>query len=267
MLERWARRPNGAYVGVSPPHRVGCLTPAENRSRRAEFGPHLLSGHRPRPVPLNPVRASRAVRRAALGNVRRACCGGRSRVRSVPGGIEALRGVLRACEWPARRIDQAVSGSPGGRRPRSQSQVAVALGAADLGVVDEPVDHGGGDGLVAEDVGLAFRLIAILRCESRLVLPSHSVGVRVLRARREMAMRLLWECGGGAASRLSTTARPSGGRSTCRAIVAAGTRGARSPADLAGLSIAFVALDGRPREPAARRGPSRPRPSRCASSF
>src|SRR5438067_557530 len=30
--------------------------------------------------------------------------------------------------------------------------VAVALEAEDFGVVDEPVDHGGGDGLVAEDL-------------------------------------------------------------------------------------------------------------------
>jgi hypothetical protein len=30
--------------------------------------------------------------------------------------------------------------------------VAVALQAEDLGVVDEPVDHCGGDGLVAEDL-------------------------------------------------------------------------------------------------------------------
>jgi hypothetical protein len=30
--------------------------------------------------------------------------------------------------------------------------VAVALEREDLGVVDEPVDHGGGDDLVAEDL-------------------------------------------------------------------------------------------------------------------
>ena len=33
--------------------------------------------------------------------------------------------------------------------------VAVALEGEDLGVVDEPVDHGGGDGLVAEDLAQA----------------------------------------------------------------------------------------------------------------
>ncbi len=37
--------------------------------------------------------------------------------------------------------------------------VGVALEGDDVGVVDEPVDHGGGDGVVAEDLAPAAELL------------------------------------------------------------------------------------------------------------
>jgi hypothetical protein len=56
-----------------------------------------------------------------------------------------------------------------GSRSLPGETVAVALEAEDVGVVDEPVDHGGRDGVVAEDLAHALKgllLVTIIDARS-----------------------------------------------------------------------------------------------------
>jgi hypothetical protein len=74
--------------------------------------------------------------------------------------VRCLTGCLSGAYVPeldstARTYDQKTPSSTGWKAPHGQAHVAfqpvaVAFEAGDLGVVDEPVDHGGDDG-VAED--------------------------------------------------------------------------------------------------------------------
>ena len=64
------------------------------------------------------------------------------------------RSAPSACVSGARGVGQPSSAGGAGRGPRSLAAeaVAVAFEAEDVGVVDEPVDHRGGDHVVAEDL-------------------------------------------------------------------------------------------------------------------
>ena len=69
--------------------------------------------------------------------------------------VDRMPGSWQSGRWPEGPGRSGRFGLAGGGRPprsRSRSRLAIALEREDCGVVHEPVDHGGGDDLVAEDL-------------------------------------------------------------------------------------------------------------------